>query len=206
MTLQTWALFAATETVLSLTPGPAVLFVISQGLRGGALTSLWSTAGILSANLFYFALSATSLGVVLAASFQLFLVVKYAGAAYLVWLGLIAIFSKADPLLARQAVPDRPAKIYLKAIALQLANPKALLLFTAILPQFINAREPVPMQIVILGLTSIIPEFFILLAYGTLAARASHLASEPRFAAWGDRIGGGLLITAGAGLALVDRD
>ena len=206
MTLHTWALFAATETVLSLTPGPAVLFVISQGLSGGARRSFWSTTGILSANLFYFALSATSLGVVLAASYQLFLVVKYVGAAYLVWLGLKAIFSKADSLVTRQAAPDPAAKIYWKALALQLANPKALLLFTAILPQFIDAREPVPLQILVLGLTSVIPEFFILMAYGTLAARARHVATQPKFAIWGDRIGGGLLITAGAGLALVDRD
>lgn len=206
MTLQTWALFAATETMLSLTPGPAVLFSISQGLRGGARTTLWSTLGILTANLFYFGLSATSLGVVLAASYRLFLVIKYVGAVYLVWLGLKAIFSRADSMLARQASPDPPARIYVKGLALQLANPKALLFFTAILPQFVNPHEPVPMQILILGLTSILPEFVILMTYGALAARASHLASQPRFAAWGDRISGGLLLTAGAGLALVDRD
>jgi len=206
MSWETWALFAITELMLSMTPGPAVLYVISQGLRGGAGTSLWSTCGILSANLFYFALSATSLGVVLAASYRLFLVVKYAGAAYLVWLGLKAIFSKADSMLARSAAPNPPGKIYVRGVALQLANPKALLFFTAIVPQFINPRQPVPMQILILGLTSVIPEFFVLMGYGTLAARASHLAAERRFAAWGDRISGGLLITAGAGLALVGRD
>ncbi len=206
MTLHTWALFALTETVLSLTPGPAVLFSISQGLRGGGRKAIWSTIGILSANLFYFVLSATSLGVVLAASYRLFLVIKYAGAAYLVWLGVKALFSKEESLRAKQAAPDRPAKIYVKGLALQLANPKALLFFTAILPQFIDPRQPVGPQIVILGITSIFPEFFILMAYGMLAGRAKELASQAKFALWGERVGGGLLITAGAGLALIDRD
>ena len=151
MSFQTWFLFFVTEAVLSLTPGLAVLYVISQGLRGGVRTSIWSTLGILSANFFYFAISATSLGLVLAASYRLFLVVKYVGAGYLVWLGLKSLFAKEAGLLAREAVPDPAHRIYAKGVALQLASPKALLFFTAIVPQFVNPKLAVGPQMVVLG-------------------------------------------------------
>ena len=87
MTTSTWLFFCATETVLCFTPGPAVLLVISLALARGRGAGLGASAGILAANVFYFALSATSLGAILVASWRLFFVVKWLGAGYLAWLG-----------------------------------------------------------------------------------------------------------------------
>ena len=84
---QAWLLFATTETGLCLTPGPAVLFVLSHGLAAGGRASLWANAGILAGNAFYFLLSALGLGVMLLASQALFTAIKYAKAAYLIYLG-----------------------------------------------------------------------------------------------------------------------
>jgi threonine/homoserine/homoserine lactone efflux protein len=207
MNWHVWALFAATETVLSLTPGPAVLLVLSEGLGRGALRSLWSSLGILSANAVYFAVSATSLGALLLASYSLFSAIRWAGAAYLVWLGARTFLGHAPVVAERGASRDAvaPGRLFANAFVLQASNPKCLVFFTAILPQFLDTRRPIVTQMVILGVTSIVVEFFVLLAYGALASRVSRLARQPRFATITDRVAGALLIGAGVGLASARR-
>ena len=92
MKLQLWLLFVMTEAMLSISPGPAVLYVLSQAIRRGPGKSVWASGGILSSNAMYFALSATSLGAVIVASYKLFFLIKWIGAAYLVYLGLASFF------------------------------------------------------------------------------------------------------------------
>jgi homoserine/homoserine lactone efflux protein len=207
MTLQIWLLFVATEAVLSMTPGPAVLYVLSQAIRRGPAKSLWASGGILAANAVYFALSATSLGAVIVASYKLFFVIKWAGAAYLVYLGLRSLFSKTSAISLPESGPDSRGgqRILRDGFFLQAANPKALLFFTAILPQFIDARSDVVFQILVLGVSSILVEFVILFIYGQLAGRALATARSPRFEKITNRIAGSLLIGAGIGLAGLRR-
>jgi homoserine/homoserine lactone efflux protein len=208
MTWETWALFVITETVLCLTPGPAVLCVLSQGLARGAAKSLRAAFGILAANALYFIVSATGLGVVLAASYRLFFVIKWIGAAYLIYLGLKMFVSKAAALAISDPDSTKSSDklIFLNGFIVQAANPKALLFFTAIVPQFINPHRPVPIQIAILGVSSILVEFLVLLGYGTLAGRATHFARQPRFLTITNRVAGSLLIGAGLGLASLRRN
>ena len=130
MTWATWAVFVATELVLCLTPGPAVLFVVSQALRQGGSKSIWASLGILSGNAFYFLLSAAGLGAALLASHELFRVLKWCGAIYLVYLGLRLILRPGHVSATADSAPSRSKWALLRqGFVLQTANPKALDVF-----------------------------------------------------------------------------
>ena len=203
----TYWLYVATEAALSLSPGPAVMLVIAYGLAQGARRSVWASLGILSANGLYFALSATSLGALLVASEAFFQAVRWAGAAYLVYLGLAALLGQPSPItVSRSAARGAsPGAIYLSGLTLQLANPKTLVFFIAILPQFVDPRLPIGAQMVWLAAGSVIPEFFILAGYGFAASRAARLAADPRFARLTDRVAGLLVLAAAAMVLSVSR-
>jgi len=202
MTWTTWWIFVCMETVLCLTPGPAVLFVLSSALKSGARKSVASNAGILAANSVYFALSATGIGALLLSS-KLFLAVKWIGAAYLLVLGLRLIFGHHEvvPALENISIERKSHRLFFDGFTLQMSNPKAIVFFSALLPQFLNPHAAIVPQVTILGVTSVLIEFSILLAYGIAAGRASEIAREPRYARWTNRLAGGLLIGAGAGIA-----
>jgi homoserine/homoserine lactone efflux protein len=207
MTWTTWALFAMTEGALCLVPGPAVLLVVAQGLAQGARASIWANLGILTGNTIYFALSATGLGAVLLASYDVFFAIKWLGAAYLVWLGISAFFGRASTLSVTAARErSRPLKMLTHGVVLQLANPKAILFFTAFLPQFIDPAEPLLPQFLILAVTSVVIEFFVLLAYGALAGRAAVAATRPELTRWINRVSGSLLVAAGIGMAALRKN
>jgi homoserine/homoserine lactone efflux protein len=203
----TWWLFACMELVLCLTPGPAVLYVISSGLRAGARKSVASILGILAANAVYFLLSATGVGALLVASYRLFFAIKWAGAAYLVIIGLRALFGKASVVEISDDAAEKPGgwRLFRGGFILQASNPKAIVFFSALLPQFIDPHAAIVMQVAILAVTSNVIEFFVLLGYGAAAGQASAFARQPRYANWTNRIAGVLLIGAGAGLATLRR-
>ena len=193
-------LFAATELLLSLTPGPAVLLVVSQGIRRGFRSSTRGAAGILTGNAIYFALSAAGLGALLLASKRVFDVLQIAGAVYLALLGLKMLIRPARvaddvPVTANEG----HAGSVVQGLVTQLANPKAIVFFTALLPQFVDPTRPVAMQLIILGVISILVELPVLLMYGFAAdrGRARYGKHAPLF----ERLAGACLIAAGAKLA-----
>jgi homoserine/homoserine lactone efflux protein len=207
MSWEAWALFAVTETALCFTPGPAVLLVLSQGLARGTGSSIWSNLGILAGNAMYFILSGTGLGAMLLASYELFSVVRWVGAAYLVWLGVTAFVGKSPvfSVAPSSSPPAHAGRVFVNGFVLQASNPKALIFFTALLPQFIDPRGSVGTQVAILAVTSVVIEFFVLLGYGGLAGRLTTLAKRPRFATLANRVAGSMLIAAGVGMARLRR-
>ena len=202
--IQSIALFTAAEAAMSLSPGPAVMMVVACALARGWRMSLFVTLGILSGNAIYFTLSATGLSGLILASPKVFLAIKYLGACYLIYLGVKAILGKPSPLTISGIPADLSSqKIYLQAVVLQLSNPKSMLSFIAILPQFIDPQLPVGFQIMVLAVCSILPEFFILMAYGMLASKARRWATQDKYLSLTEKATGCLVISAGLMVAVI---
>jgi homoserine/homoserine lactone efflux protein len=207
MSWQVWWAFAVTETVLCVVPGPAVVLVLSKALRYGTARSIWSILGIVAANTLYFGLSATGIGAVLSTSYQLFFAIKWIGVLYLLWVGLSTFFGKAQGV---SGLDDRAAQatsrgLFGSGFLLQMSNPKALIFFSALLPQFIDPSAALWPQLAILALTSVIIEFVVQLFYAVLAGRAANFAMRDRFVVITNRISGTALMLAGLGMAAVRR-
>ena len=206
MTLDSWILFCVTEAILCFTPGPAVLLVVSQSLSSGARAGLRASLGILAANTFYFVLSGTGIGAILMTSWELFTVIKWIGAGYLIWIGLTMIFSRSGTVADRShSATRRPHDPFMHGLITQGANPKAIVFFTALLPQFIDPRGPVAAQVAILAVSSIVIELGVLAIYVAACHSARGVVRRPRVAAALDRVAGLLLVGAGAGLAAMRR-
>jgi threonine/homoserine/homoserine lactone efflux protein len=206
MSIEIILIFAVTEFLLSLTPGPAVLLVIGQGMRHGFSSSVKGSLGILTGNAIYFALSAFGLGAVLLASATMFTIIKYAGVAYLVYVGVQMILTRSEPEdenLDRELLPKKSFKHFAQGLITQLSNPKAIVFFTALLPQFVTpAKGNVTAQFLTLGVVSIAIELPILLLYGWLAERGQRLMPKT-WVTLPDRVGGAFLVATGITLALI---
>jgi homoserine/homoserine lactone efflux protein len=206
MTLETWAFFCMTEFFLCLSPGPSALLVISLGLTRGQAAGVLATIGVLAANCIYFALSATGLAAAQHVSSEAFLVIKWLGAAYLIWLGFRMIVRSFQTRGEQVISPDPVSKrrSFWQGFVTQGANPNLLIYFTAILPQFIDPRARLGSQVAVLAFSSFAIEFTVLSAYSALSHRAGRKVA-PRFRYLVERVGGGFLIGAGAGLATLRR-
>jgi len=203
-----WLLFAVTEAVLCLTPGPAVLFVVSHGLAGGGPASLWANAGILSGNTLYFVLSALGLGALLAASHDLFTVVQYAGAAYLVYLGIR--MWRSTPAVAAvtpKAPPVKPLRrVFRDGFVVAMLNPKTSLFFASFLPQFMDAHaSPLVQTLALGGVFIAIAACTDLMYVLTSSLIGPRLGGATRHAVWGNRIAGTSFIGLGVLTAMGSR-
>jgi homoserine/homoserine lactone efflux protein len=196
--------FAALTLLASVTPGPAVLLTMAHGVKSGFGASLKAALGVQAGNGVYFTLSAVGLGAILAASESLFHAIKWIGAGYLVYLGARTI------LRAGASVPDAAkapllARPFQQAAMSQLANPKSVLFFGALMPQFIQPGANLLLQYVVFAALCFAIEMPVLAAYGWLAAHGRSLFATPRSIAWRERLSGGALVVVGASLAAVKR-
>jgi homoserine/homoserine lactone efflux protein len=203
MSAQALLLFAAMEFVFSITPGPAVLLVSAYGFRKGLRASFASTLGIQTGNTIYLLISAAGLGALLVTSALAFAIVKWAGAAYLVCLGAWTIWTagKSEPEDTPPRTLEHP---FVQALLTQLGNPKAVLFFGALLPQFLDTHAPLWPQYLEMWAIIALGETVILNAYGWLATQGQRFV-HPRFRAWRERLSGAMLIFIGAIFATVRR-
>jgi len=203
----TYALFAVTTLVVCLTPGPAALLVVAQGISNGFRRSYWAIAGIALGNAAYFALSATGIAALILASNTLFSIIKWIGVAYLLYLGLAAIRSKSSALTvtADGAHAVRGPRAFWQALVVELSNPKALLYFVALLPQFINPAKPLGLQLLVFGATCLALDGFSYGIYAWLGSKAQRFSANASFVRSSNRLSGSLLLVVGVMMATLKR-
>jgi homoserine/homoserine lactone efflux protein len=203
MNFELLAAYAAVTLALCATPGPAVLFVVGQGVWRGPGAALRANAAINIVNTVNIGLVGLGLAAIVNLSHGVFLTLKFIGAAYLVWLGIKAIRSSFRP--ERVAETDRDGRPFLDGVIVQASNPKAYLFMGAIVPQFIDPAAAVAPQLAAMAVINLVIEFAVLGVYGLVAGSIRRSARRPVVRHWLERAGGGMLIAVGAVTALYRR-
>jgi threonine/homoserine/homoserine lactone efflux protein len=206
--LETLLTFTLAGVILVIIPGPTVLFVVGRAIAYGRRAALASVAGNTTGVSLVVVLVALGLGAVAAQSVALFTALKLAGAAYLIYLGVQTIRRRGD-LVAGLSRPTAPAerRMYLQGVIVGFTNPKVLVFFAAVLPQFVDpASGSATTQMLVLGLLFALIAALLDSAWGLAAGTArAWFATSPARLRWMGGIGGTSLIVMGAGLALTGR-
>lgn len=200
--------FALAGIVLVVIPGPSVLFIVGRALAHGRRAALTSVAGNTTGAAAVVVLVAFGLGAVAAGSAVVFTVIKFVGAAYLVYLGVQTIRHRGD-LTAALGVASGPAdrRLYWQGVLVGFTNPKVLVFFAAVLPQFVDVRAgSATSQMLVLGLLFALIASVLDSVWGLAAgtARTWFVTSPARLRRVGG-LGGAMMIVMGAGLALTGR-
>ena len=201
MPFETWAAFAAASAVLLIIPGPTILLVVSYALGQGWRTALPMAVGVALGDFTAMTLSMLGIGALLAASATVFTILKWIGAAYLVYLG-IKLFRAGGALNAEPRTDaTSAAKMMAHAWLVTALNPKSITFFVAFLPQFLDRHADFLTQMVIFEATFLALAFANVFGYALVAARARDLVRNPRAIGIFNKTGGTLLV--GAGIATV---
>jgi threonine/homoserine/homoserine lactone efflux protein len=206
----TFALFVVAALVLLVIPGPSVLYIVARSVEGGRTSGLISVLGIQTGALVHIAFAALGLSAILASSAVAFSVVKWLGAAYLVWLGLRRIFG-GDEEEDVSVEPERLPRVYLQGVVVNVLNPKTALFFLAFLPQFVDpARGAAWTQVLLLGATFVVlalcSDGLYALLSGTAGGWLRRRMKEASFRRGQRFLSGGVLIALGAAAAVSGKD
>lgn len=211
MTLEIWLAYAAACMVLLIIPGPTILLVVSYALSGGRRSAWYSVPGVALGDTTAVTLSLLGVGALLAVSAELFTVLKWVGAAYLVYLGIKMIRSRPALEAPELEEPDRAALkrsqrwIFWHCTIVTALNPKGIVFFVAFLPQFIVPEAPVVPQMLLLGGTFVGLAVVNCVLYALIAGSIRDTVGQPGVLKTINRLGGGILIGAGAMMAAVQR-
>ena len=203
-------LFFTTAIVMICTPGPDIIYVSTRGVAQGRKIALLSTLGVCLGYVVHTLFAVLGLSALLQASSTAFEVVRYAGAAYRIYLGIKTLTNKRsflDPTVVRSSARGNTYRIVLQGVLTSVLNPKGILFFMAFLPQFISAGAiAIPVQMVLLGLTFTLLCFIIYGLIGTFTGTVGNrLIQQPHIARFMKWFSGSVLVGLGVRMALPER-
>jgi threonine/homoserine/homoserine lactone efflux protein len=203
MDLRLWLGFVVASLVMGLIPGPGVMSIVGYAVGSGRRTALASVAGMAVGNITAMTLSLAGVGALLATSALAFAMLKWAGAVYLIGLGVATILKRkpAEEVDGRATRPISPRTAFASNVAVGVFHPKTIVFFVSFAPQFITVQESYALQAAVLVGTFGLVVGCTDTAYALAAAKASRLLRGPRRALWSKRAGGGVLIAAGVATA-----
>jgi len=174
--------FLGVMAVMAVTPGPANLFSVANGVQRGPAGALAGVVGMNAATLVWFGAAALGLGALVVAFPEVFRLISIGGALYVAWLGINALRGA----FRTAADPDAPAirlgrSALIDGFMVQIANPKAVLFFTAVLPPFLDVNRPAAPQLALFAVATIGMDVLSMSAYGLGGAALARRMSEPRF-------------------------
>jgi threonine/homoserine/homoserine lactone efflux protein len=205
--LNSLLVFITAGLLLNLTPGPDVLYIVGRSLSQGRAAGVVSALGISTGCLFHIVAATCGLSALMLTLPLAYDLVRYAGAAYLVWLGVKALRSKSEALEVRTLARTPLGAIFRQGVVTNVLNPKVALFFLAFLPQFADpARGSLWPQILLLGVIFTVNGTLVCLGYVLVAAKLGDwLKARYDVSTWLNRLTGGLFIALGLRLALLDR-
>ena len=201
-----WITYLVATIVLSVSPGPGAFSAMSSGLHHGFRLGVWTGVGMQLANMVLMAIVALGLGAILLASEALFELVKWVGVAYLVYLGIVTWRAPARAFEEDRDDEETTARgIFMRGFWVNITNPKGIIFFAAILPQFVDPARPQPMQYVILAVTTFVVDIVVMGGYTAAAAKVLGAMRDPAKLRWVNRGLGGAFVAAGVALATFRR-
>ncbi len=206
MEVSVWLTYFLATIILSVTPGPGVFSSISSGLHHGFRLGLWNGVGMQGANLLLVAIVSLGLGALLLASETAFTAVKWGGVIYLIYLGIVTW--RAPPKGFTEDADDHETTargVFMRGFWVNATNPKGIIFFAAILPQFIDVARPQLTQYAILAATTFAVDLVVMMGYTALAAKVLAAMRNPKHLRVVNRTLGGAFIAAGVALASFRR-
>ncbi|TPN92815.1 LysE family translocator [Mesorhizobium sp. B1-1-5] len=188
-------------------PGPATLLTVARATSSGTKVGIATGAGVAAGDVIHTIMAIVGISAIVAASAMLFSVVKYIGAAYLVYLGIRAILEKAPADLAARTLPISAGRAFRQAILTEVLNPKTALFFLAFLPQFVHPQGGfVVLQLMLLGIIFVLLGLFSTVVFAVSAGGlGSLLRRNPAVLKWQGKVVGGIYCALGMRLALQQR-
>lgn len=205
MTIEWWLAWLLTTSILSLSPGSGAINTMSTGISHGYRGAVASIAGLQVGLASQIVLVGIGLGALFSQSVLAFEVLKWAGAAYLIWLGIQQWRSAGaiDLQAVAKAMPRR--KLFKRAVLVNLTNPKSIVFLAALFPQFIIPHQPQAMQYLVLGVTTVVVDIIVMIGYATLAKHIAVWIKGPKQMKLLNRLFGGMFMAVGALLACARR-
>ncbi|WP_038175720.1 MULTISPECIES: homoserine/homoserine lactone efflux protein [Vibrio] len=201
MDMHVWLAYVVTAIVFSLAPGSGTVNSISNGLSYGTRRSLAAIAGLQVGLAIHIALVGAGIGALVAQSALAFSIIKWVGAAYLVWLG-IQKWRDRSSMVTADSVPHLSGfKLMRKAVLINLTNPKSIVFLVALFPQFIDPTQDQLTQLMVLGLTTVTIDAIVMLGYTSLAAQMGRFIRSERIMSKINKVFGSMFMGCGALLA-----